>query len=150
MNNPICCDSDTRLDDCLFFSITKLSRVFGKMAEDAFGKTNLSPSHALILYMVNRAGRLHQKEIGEKLHLMPSTITRFIEKLESKGLVTKVIEGKNAFICTTETGLALQSNIIDSWHVLHEKYGNILSAEEVSQFIGLSEKLLKVLDQQEG
>lgn len=150
MSTHVCCDSDTRLDDCLFFSITKLSRVFGKMAEDTFGKTGLSPSHALILYMVNRSEHLHQKEIGEKLHLSPSTITRFIEKLETKGFVTKTVEGKNAFICTTEKGLALQPDIIESWHALHEKYAHILSTEEVVQFIGLSEKLLKVLDHQEG
>jgi len=146
LNDEVSCNTDARLDNCLFFSVTKLSRAFGKMAEDAFGKTGLSPSHALILYLVNREGRLHQKEIGEKLHLTPSTITRFIEKLESKSLVTKVIEGKNAFICTTEKGLALQSDIIDSWHMVHEKYANILSEEEVVQFIGLSEKLLKMLD----
>lgn len=143
------CDLDCRLDDCLFFSVTKLARVFGKMAEESFGKTGLSPSHALILYLVNRNGPLHQKEIGEKLHLTPSTITRFIEKLETKGLVTKTIEGKNAFIATTDKGLALQPEVIQAWHLLHEKYANILSEEEAIQFIGLSEKLLSALDHQE-
>lgn len=139
------CDLVLQLDDCLFFSVTKLARGFGKIGDDAFSKTGLSPSHAFILYLVNCSGPLHQKEIGEKLHLSPSTITRFIEKLESKGLIEKAVDGKNAVISSTEKGLALHEDVAEAWRKLHEQYENILNEEEVATFIALSEKLLKTI-----
>lgn len=140
------CDLVLQLDDCLFFSVTKLARGFGKLGDDAFSKTGLSPSHAFILYLVNCSGPLHQKEIGEKLHLSPSTITRFIEKLESKGLIEKTVEGKNAVITTTEKGLALHETVAEAWRKLHQQYEDVLTEEEVATFIALSEKLLKTID----
>lgn len=140
------CDLALQLEDCLFFSVTKLARGFGKIGDDAFSKTGLSPSHAFILYLVNCSGPLHQKEIGEKLHLSPSTITRFIEKLESKGLVEKNVDGKNAVITSTDKGLALHDEISEGWRRLHKQYENILSEEEVATFIALSEKLLKTIE----
>lgn len=138
-----------KMDSCLFFSTSKLAREFSKIAEEAFGKTGLSTSHALILYLVNQAGELHQKEIGERLHLTPSTITRFIEKLVRMKYVTKRTEGKNVFICSTEEGLLLHNEIINSWNKLHELYKDILTEEEVQQFITICSKLIKQLQNHE-
>lgn len=142
-------EQECKLNDCLFFSTTRLARAFGKIAEDAFGKTGLSPSHAFLLYLVNQAGSIPQKEIGERLHLMPSTITRFVEKLEGKRLVFKRTEGKSVYICTTKEGLDLQEHIIKSWNNLHNGYNDILTKEERDQFIKLSNKLLGKLGNQE-
>jgi len=140
--------NDCRLNDCLFFSCAKLARVLGKTADDAFSKTGLSPSHALLLYLVNQNGEIHQKEIGERLHLTPSTITRFVEKLEGKRLVSRKTNGKNVYICTTEKGLLLQSEIIIAWNDLHAVYEDILTEDETRQFIEISRKLLKKLEKQ--
>ena len=134
------------LNSCLFFTTVKLSRVFGKIAEEAFSKTGLSPSHALLLYLVNQKGEILQKELGETLHLTPSTITRLIEKLEHKILVSKRCEGKSVILSSTPQGLALQKNIIESWNFLHEQYHGILTEEETAQFLSLSKKLLGKLE----
>ena len=141
-------ENDCRLNDCLFFSCAKLARVLGKTADDAFSKTGLSPSHALLLYIVNQNGEIHQKEIGERLHLTPSTITRFVEKLEGKRLVSRKTNGKNVYICTTEKGLLLQSEIIIAWNDLHTVYEDILTEDETRQFIEISRKLLEKLEKQ--
>lgn len=139
-------EEDCRLNGCLFFSSAKLARLLGKIAEDAFKKTGLSPSHALLLYLVNERGNIHQKEVGEQLHLTPSTITRFVEKLEGKGLVLRKTEGKNVFLCTTDKGLLLQADITKAWNDLHGVYMGILTEEETKKFIELSNKLLVKLE----
>ncbi|MEY8353021.1 MarR family winged helix-turn-helix transcriptional regulator [Lachnospiraceae bacterium 54-53] len=135
-----------KLNSCLFFSTAKLARAFGKIADEAFLKTGLSPSHALLLYLVNLNDGIQQKEIGETLHLTPSTVTRLIEKLERKNLVSKKSEGKHVFLNTTVQGLALQDEIVESWNLLHSGYENILTEEETARFIEISGKLLKKLD----
>ncbi len=141
-------EKDCRLNGCLFFSSTKLARMFGKIADDAFSRTGLSPSHALLLYIVNQKGEIHQKEIGERLHLTPSTITRFVEKLQGKRLVSRKTNGKNVYICTTEKGLLLQSEITTAWNDLHDRYKDILTEDETMKFIEISSKLMKKLENQ--
>lgn len=136
---------DCKLNGCLFFSTTKLSREWSKLADEAFSKTGLSPSHAVLLYIVNLKGELQQKEVGELLHLTPSTITRLIDKLERKGYVKKQSEGKNVRLQATPEGRAQQDEIIASWNRLNHGYQGILTEEETVRFLEISGKLLKNL-----
>ncbi|WP_185967598.1 MarR family transcriptional regulator [Clostridium sp. HBUAS56010] len=135
-----------KLNTCLFFSTAKLSRVFGRIAEEAFLKTGLSPSHAILLYLVNNKGSMKQKDLGEALHLTPSTITRLIEKLEHKHLIMKQQKGKQVSLTTTKEGLALQDQIVESWNQLNRTYESVLTEEETTQFIEISKKLLNHLE----
>lgn len=134
-----------KLDGCLFFSTAKLARELGKLADDSFSKTGLSPSHAVLLYMINLRGKIQQKDVGELLHLTPSTITRLIDKLVRKGYVEKQTEGKNVCLLSTSEGQAQQDEIIDAWNLLHKGYQDILTEEEMLRFLEISEKLLEKL-----
>lgn len=129
------------LDTCLYFSLTKLSRVFHKIGEETFFKTGLSPSHALVLYLVNEHQKLAQKEVGSSLHLTPSTMTRFVEKLERKGYLIKETEGKNVFLVSTKEGMKQQNTIKDSLEELKNTYHDLLSEEETLTLLNLTDKL---------
>jgi len=139
-------NTDTQLNGCLFFSSCKLARVLGKTAEEEFKVTGLSPSHAFLLHIVNTSSGLQQKQIGEVLHMTPSTITRFIEKLEGKGLITRKSEGKNVYIFKTDKGLLLQPEIDKAWKHVHEIYADILTLEESEQFISTANKIIAKLE----
>ena len=139
-------DQECKLNGCLFFTSAKLARELGRIADESFRKTGFSPSHAILLYIVNLRGGIPQKEIGEMLHLTPSTITRLLERLERNEFIAKKSEGKNVYLCTTPEGLALQSDIITAWNMLQGKYEDVLTEEETSRFIEISSKLLKSLD----
>jgi len=139
--------TDNQLNGCLFFSSCKLARVLGKTAEDEFKVTGLSPSHAFLLHIVNKNNGIHQKKIGELLHMTPSTITRFIEKLESKGLVSRKAESKNVYIFTTEKGMLLQSDITKAWMRVHDIYAEILTPEEREQYMSITNKLITKLEE---
>lgn len=134
-----------KLDSCLFFSTAKLAREFGKLADEAFRKTGLSPSHALLLYIINLKGKIQQKNVGEMLHLTPSTITRLIDKLQRKGYVEKHQDGKNVCLLSTSEGEMQQEDIINSWNLLHKGYQDILTEEEMLKFLEISGKLLEKL-----
>lgn len=136
-----------QLNTCLFFSTTKLARELGKLADDAFQKTGLSPSHAFLLHVINQRVEIQQKEVGELLRLTPSTITRLIDKLERKGYVKKQVEGKNVCLLATSEGQAQEDEIIASWNQLHEEYQNILTEEETASFLELSGRLLQKLSE---
>lgn len=128
--NNIMAEVDKLLCDCLYFTANRLSRVIGKMAEEEFLITGLSPNYALLVNIVNDHDGISQKEIGQSLHMKPSTITRFIDKLESKKLVERRSEGKNSFIFSTKEGKELQKDIDKAWQSLHDRYSKIIGCEE--------------------
>ena len=115
---------------CLYFTVSKLSRAITKMAEEEFAKTGLSPTYGFLIMTVNEKPGISQNEICEVLHIAPSTLTRFIDKLEGKGLVTRKSEGKNSFIYSTEKGMELQKEIEKAWKDLYDRYSEILGYEE--------------------
>jgi len=118
------------LNNCLYFTSNKLSRMIGKMAEQEFKITRLSPTYAFLLSIVNKKEGIVQKEIGEILHMSSSTITRFIDKLENKNLLKRVKKGKNSLIYLTEKGKQKQAEIDQAWDNLHQRYEKIIGPKE--------------------
>lgn len=118
------------LKNCLYFTASKLSRIISKMAEEEFAATGLSPAYAFLLIIVNDRPGITQQELGNALHLTPSTVTRFIDKLELKDLVTRTMEGKNSLIHLTEEGIAIQGKIEQAQNNLYKRYSDILGKEK--------------------
>ncbi len=131
------------LNTCLYFATSKLARAFSKLADEAFAKTGLSPSHAVILYTINKRKKMPQKDLGELLNLTPSTVTRLIDKLQMRGYVEKESDGKAVCLMCTEKGLAEQETITEAWNTLHQSYDAYLTDEERQQFLNVSQKLLE-------
>jgi MarR family transcriptional regulator, organic hydroperoxide resistance regulator len=126
MNEPCDHDSEAYLHCCLYFTSITLSRVITEMAEEEFAGTGLSPTYAFLLMLVNGKQGISQKELGTRLHLAPSTVTRFIDKLEAKRLLRRVEQGKNSLIFSTDSGKKLQARIQTCWNNLYERYSGIL------------------------
>ncbi|REJ13590.1 MAG: MarR family transcriptional regulator, partial [Paenibacillaceae bacterium] len=121
---------DKYFTDCLYFTANRLTRVITRMAEEEFARTGLSPAYAFLLMAVQERNGLTQKELGEVLHLTPSTVTRFVEKLERKLLVTTRQDGRMSRVYLTDKGRAMQEQIEECWSSLHERYAKVLGREE--------------------
>jgi DNA-binding MarR family transcriptional regulator len=138
---------DHSFQNCLYFTTSTLTRAITKMAEEEFRPTGLSPTYAFLLMVLNDKPGISQKELGEILHMAPSTITRFIEKLEHSGYVSSKTAGKLSLIDITPKGTELMVSINEAWDKLHKRYDEILGPEEGKQFTKLvcetSRKLIK-------
>ena len=121
---------DKYFKDCLYFTVNRLGRVITRMAEEEFRRTGLSPTYAFLLMAVYGKEGLTQKELGEILHLMPSTVTRFVEKLEGNGFVSTRQDGRMSRIYLTDKGKEIQQQISECWDSLHERYAKVLGREE--------------------
>jgi DNA-binding MarR family transcriptional regulator len=117
------------LQCCLYFTSNSLARVLTTMAEDAFRPTGMSPNYAFLLMLVCEKPGISQKEIGEHLQLSPSTITRFVDKLEAKGYMGRTVNGKTTLLHPTEDGQGLLQAIYDSWARLYNQYSDILGED---------------------
>lgn len=117
---------DNYFDCCLFFTASTMSRLIAKMTEEVFMPTGLAPSYAFMQMLVNETPGITQNTIAAKLNLAPSTVTRFLEKLLAKGLVTKTAEGKQSLIHPTAKGQALDAQLKEAWKALYDRYCDIL------------------------
>lgn len=114
---------------CLFFSANSLSRSINDMTDRAFATTGISPSYGhLILILTERPG-LSQNDLSKLINVKASTMTRFIDKLEQKGLVKRKQEGRTSSIFLTENGEKMKPIIINALKVLFEDYCEIFGTE---------------------
>lgn len=116
--NPYC--------QCLYFSANALSRQVTRMAEEEFAITGLSPSYAFLMMSINKHERISSGQLAEEMMLTPSTITRLVDKLEAKGLVSKVHEGRQTFIFNSKKGTKLNALILEAWNNFYKRYTAIL------------------------
>jgi DNA-binding MarR family transcriptional regulator len=100
------------------------------MAEEEFAISGLSPTYAYLLMVVYDKEGISQKELGEILHLQPSTVTRLIDKVIGRGLINKELEGRTAHIYATEKGKELEKTIHECWMNLRRRYTDILGESE--------------------
>lgn len=120
--------------NCLYFSANHLARMMNKMAEEEFAPIGLSPTYAFMLMTLKNKDGLTQKELSGALNIAPSTSTRFVDKLEMKGLVTRKNEGKLSIVALTDKGYGMQDEISRCWKNLFKRYADIMGEEQARKF----------------
>jgi len=111
---------------CLYFSSNALARLMTKISDEEFSSTGLTTSYAFVLMTVNDKPGIQPTEISQQMMLTPSTVTRLIDKLESKRYLKREYEGKQTKVFPTEKSLVLDKKLRESWHKLFVKYSDIL------------------------
>jgi DNA-binding MarR family transcriptional regulator len=120
---------DGFLQTCLFFTANRLGRAITKMAEEEFAPTGLSPMYGYLIRLVAGAPGISQKELAEKLSITPSTLTRFVDKLEAKRLVERKGQGKTVLVYPTKKAEELLESIRQASRNLHDRYEALLGAD---------------------
>ena len=77
----------------------EISRFFDAYFEDH----QLATSYIQLLRLIDEHGSVTQKDIAEQMNLAPSTITRFIGKLDKLNLVQKSRSGKEMTVQINES-----------------------------------------------
>jgi DNA-binding MarR family transcriptional regulator len=127
--------SESKYCQCLYFTASAFSRKVEKLAVEAWKKSNLSPSHGYLLMLAIEEPGIQAGKIAEQLQLTPSTITRFIEKLEEKKLVLRASEGKSTNVYPTQKGKDMKPLLKECINAFYESYSKILGKTESNRFI---------------
>lgn len=120
----------TRFGACLLFAANALARSVTVIGDGEFAKLGLSYSHAYLLSEIALNPGMTPTYLSETLLLSPSTITRLIEKLESKGLARRETGGKNTMVFATESGARLAPTVVDAWQANWVKFSAKLGEAE--------------------
>jgi len=78
---------------CLYFNLNALTRAVNQRWETAYQAVGLSPAHAYLMRLVLSTPGITQKQLAAELRLSPSTITRFIDALVTRGLLQRKASG---------------------------------------------------------
>ncbi|ABO35439.1 transcriptional regulator, MarR family [Methanococcus maripaludis C5] len=127
------------LNCCLYFTANKLAREITKMAEEEFNKIGLSPNYAFLLMISCKSPGICSGDVAKELNLDSSTVTRYVDKLEGKGLVSRESCGKNSLIYPTKEGISTNLKIQEIWDSLYHKYSKVLGYDE-------GKKLTKIIN----
>ncbi|MEX0944235.1 MAG: MarR family transcriptional regulator [Balneolaceae bacterium] len=82
----------------------KFSRDISAFFDAIFKEDKLATSYIELILIVEEYESVSQKLIATKMNLAPSTITRFINKLEKMGYLSKKMDGRLARISLTKKG----------------------------------------------
>lgn len=122
-------EKQSKYAGCLYYSANALSRIMTKMADDAFATTGLSSSYAFLLMTVNDKPGIQPKEISFQMQLTPSTVTRLVEKMESKGYLERKTVGRSTEVYPTESAKKLHPKIKKAWKDLFKAYAAVLGED---------------------
>lgn len=78
----------------LYQEISALYRKMNREAENSFAATRLSPSHCMIIKLLQAKNNQTISEISESLGLTPSTVSRLVDKLALMKLLNRRNAGK--------------------------------------------------------
>jgi DNA-binding MarR family transcriptional regulator len=126
------CDQSTYCR-CLYYSANALARILMKMGEEEFAPVSLPPSYAFLLMTVNGHPGITPSEVAQHMMLAPSTVTRFVEKMEDEGYLRRKRVGKEIHIFPTAKSRRLDPKIKICWRALHDRYVKLLGAEASSR-----------------
>lgn len=130
-------------EECLYFNVTKFTRMINSFWEEAYRPTGLSPSHAYLLQFVLDQPGATPKKLAEKMDLKLSTVTRFVDSLSVKGLVERRKENRDKRECSvypTKLAINLKEDLEYISKILHKKIRRILGDINVSEAISLLRK----------
>lgn len=96
---------------CLYFTANAVARELTRVAEEAFAPLGLCPSAALLLVETAREPGLLPSKAAQRLHLAPSSVTRFADGLVRRGLITRESKGRTVRLTATGAGLELLPRI---------------------------------------
>jgi len=116
--------SSHMFDRCLYFNVNALARVVNKKWAQAFAQYDLSPAHGYMLRAVLAQPGISQKQLASELRLEKSTITRFVDALQKKGLVIRkkvsAEDARESCIYATEQAQAIHLELESLGEELYE------------------------------
>lgn len=125
-------------EDCLYFSANLLARRLNTIADEAFEGMDITATQGFTLIAIGELDKHTPSEIAAELEMNPSTITRFLDKLEKIGYVKREYYGRKTQVDITSNGEEKLKEIFKCWDKIHNKNAQIFgdeAAQEVTQKI---------------
>jgi DNA-binding MarR family transcriptional regulator len=104
--------------ECLLSRARILNRVLTNIYDDELRGFGLKATQLNLLVVVARIGPVRRIDIGKRLHLDPSTLTRNLKIMLTNGWIEEIIDGEDGRgspLQVTAKGRDLLHQIVPSW-----------------------------------
>lgn len=85
----------------LYLAAASFSRALTRIAEEEFAPSALSPSYAFLLLAIEEQAGSQPSLLAQEMDLAASTVTRLLDKLETRGLIRRKTTGKASQVFLT-------------------------------------------------
>ena len=134
---------------CLYFNVNALARAVNRLWDQSFKELGLSPAHAYLLRLVLAQPGISQKAIAEELRLEKSTITRFIDSLQERGLLKRsklgAEDSREQRITPTAKAKRLQAALEAKGEELYRKMCGTLGEAKTKALVAQMREVTKAL-----
>jgi DNA-binding MarR family transcriptional regulator len=110
---------------------------------DKLKDVNLSSGLYPLLINAYKNEGISQEELAKRIHVNESTVTRNLDKLEKKGLITKTPEKRKKIIQVTQEGRRIAQKVLDYDEKWDEIIRKSLTDEEFQDF---KKSLIKICE----
>ena len=135
-------------EECIYFNSNALARTVSRIWTEAYQQFNLSPPHAFLLRVVLAKPGLFPRELAEELNLSRSTITRFLDGLEKRGLLVRKPaekDGRGLQVYPTRTAKEIHQKLDDIGGRLTKLMAEIVGKDELTQTVAKLRQVQKSL-----
>lgn len=137
-------NEDIKLSLKLFIVLSRAKKAIDETTNSYFQKNGINPTDFGVLELLYHKGRQPLQKIGNKILLASGSITYVVDKLEKRGLVTRIscpTDRRITYAEITEQGTLFMDEVFPQHERnLHELMGT-LSNEEKEAAIELLKKL---------
>ena len=134
-----------KLNDCIYFLTTRLSRELRKQFDDYLSKIDLTASGwCVLMCIIEHNESITQKEIADILALETPTVTRILDILQKKGFINRIPhpQDRRCFIIKlTEKGKSMKNEIFLYGECFMKSVANFITESEFKLFKDILEKL---------
>lgn len=114
------------------------SREVSRHFDSYFEDDGITTSYVELLLLIDDQEEMSQKSISDRMNLAPSTITRFVHKLEKLGFVEKSKDGKMVTLSISKGKQKKVAALRDKYDRAHSDLVKLLD----SKFVETTTKLL--------
>ena len=110
--------------ECLFSRTRILNRVLTGIYDEELRSFGLKATQLNLLVAVARGGAIRRIDLGKRLHLDPSTLTRNLKIILSNGWIEEVLDGEDgrgAPLQVTAKGRELLHHVVPSWRKAQDR-----------------------------
>ena len=136
-------------EECLYFNSNALARTVTRIWSQAYQAFDLSPPHAFLLRVVLARPGLMPRELAKELNLSRSTVTRFLDSLEKRGLLTRksgALDGREVQVYPTKAAILIHEKLEQTGGRLTKLMAATIGQDDLSNMVAKLRELKRILD----
>lgn len=141
----------TYFNDLIMPWLGKLGKIFSRKLEQSFKKNNinLTKEQWVVLKNLNQKDGLTQNELAERMYSDKTSVTRLINNLEKKKMVSRCecdTDKRVNLVCLTPKGEAIFYEALPMIRAIAQEMQNNLNKTEINTTMNLLQKVFQNLD----